>query len=66
MKNRILITLFTLFVFGFTANAQTLKIGYTNADYILSLLPEAKQLDSELKAYEQQNLFHWSRLYAWI
>ena len=31
-----------------------LKIGYTNADYVLSLLPEAKQIDAELKAYEKQ------------
>ncbi|MFT6866687.1 MAG: outer membrane protein [Cyclobacteriaceae bacterium] len=30
------------------------KIGYTNADYVLSLLPEAKQIDAELKAYEKQ------------
>ena len=33
---------------------DNLKIGYTNADYILSLLPEAKQIDAELKAYEKQ------------
>ena len=40
---------------AFTLTAQdALKIGYTNADYILSLLPEAKQIDSELKAYEKQ------------
>lgn len=31
-----------------------LKIGYTNADYVLSLLPESKQIDAELKAYEKQ------------
>lgn len=37
------------------ASAQeALKIGYTNADYVLSLLPEAKQIDAELKAYEKQ------------
>ncbi len=33
---------------------SSLKIGYTNADYVLSLLPEAKQIDAELKAYEKQ------------
>jgi outer membrane protein len=31
-----------------------IKIRYTNADYVLSLLPEAKQIDAELKAYEKQ------------
>lgn len=33
---------------------ESLKIGYTNADYVLSMLPEAKQIDAELKAYEKQ------------
>lgn len=41
--------------FGFTlANAQTQKIGYTNAEYILSLLPEAKTIEADLTAYEKQ------------
>jgi outer membrane protein len=31
-----------------------LKLGYTNAEYLLSLLPEAKQIEAELKAYETQ------------
>jgi len=42
----------------FSANqlfAQTtLKIGYTNADEILSALPEAKTIEAELKAYQTQ------------
>lgn len=44
-----------LAIFGFTfANAQTQKIGYTNAEYILSLLPEAKSIEADLTAYEKQ------------
>lgn len=35
-------------------HAQGLKIGYTNPEYILSLLPEAKQIESDLTAYETQ------------
>lgn len=31
-----------------------LKIGYTNVEYILSLMPEAKQIESEYKAFESQ------------
>lgn len=31
-----------------------LKIGYTNAEYILSNMPEAKQIEAELKDYEKQ------------
>ncbi len=34
--------------------AQELKLGYTNADYILSLMPEAKQIQAELDSYEKQ------------
>jgi outer membrane protein len=47
-----------LFVFGFIAfasNAQTpTKIGYADPDYILSQLPEAKQIDTELKSLQNQ------------
>lgn len=31
-----------------------MKIGYTNVDYVLSLMPEAKQIESDLAAYEKQ------------
>jgi outer membrane protein len=35
--------------------AQTnLKIGYTNVDYVLNLLPEAKEIEAELTAYGKQ------------
>lgn len=55
MRARVLIVIVTLVACGYTVSAQdNLKIGYTNADYILSLLPEAKQIDAELKAYEKQ------------
>jgi outer membrane protein len=41
---------------AFTVNAQDggLKIGYTNAEYILSNMPEAKEIEAELKDYESQ------------
>jgi len=55
MKAKIIVLALTLSAVTFMANAQeALKIGYTNADYVLSLLPEAKQIDAELKAYEKQ------------
>lgn len=59
MKNRInIIFLFLLLVGSYGANAQTsapaLKLGYTNLDYILGLLPEAKQVESDLQAHEKQ------------
>ena len=37
-----------------TVAQDQLKIGYTNVEYVLSLMPEAKQVDSEYKAYETQ------------
>ena len=41
---------------GFNTFAQTTptKIGYTNLEYILSLLPDAKRIESELQTYEKQ------------
>ncbi|MFT5640057.1 MAG: outer membrane protein [Cyclobacteriaceae bacterium] len=55
MKAKIIVLALTITAMSFMANAQAgLKIGYTNADYVLSLLPEAKQIDAELKAYEKQ------------
>ncbi len=42
-------------VTAFGANAQgSLKIGYTDVEYILSALPEAKQIESELTDYGQK------------
>ncbi len=47
-------TLCCLMAFGAVAQSASLKIGYTNVDYILSKLPEAKQIESELKTHEEQ------------
>lgn len=55
MKTKLVVALLVVFLSGFAAKAQQpLKIGYTNVDYILSQLPEAKQIESEYKAYEAQ------------
>jgi len=35
-------------------NTTAPKIGYTNLDYLLSLMPDVKQIESELQAYEKQ------------
>lgn len=52
MKSRILLSA-AIAMIGFGAMAQ-LKIGYTNVEYVLSLMPEAKQIESELANYEKQ------------
>ncbi|SMD35327.1 outer membrane protein [Reichenbachiella faecimaris] len=56
MKVKSIIFAIVLSAFGLTASAQgvVMKIGYTNVEYILSQMPEAKQVDSEFKAYETQ------------
>ncbi len=55
MKKNV-IFLVALLITSFTVKAQTseIKIGYTNAEYILSFLPESKQIESELSDYQKQ------------
>ncbi len=60
-KKATVLALFSLI--AFYANAQQGKIGYTNTDYILGQMPEAKQIESDYKAYEKQ-LFNKLQLTA--
>ena len=53
MKLKIIALICTVFSF-YNSFAQELKIGYTNADYILSVMPESRTVESTLKAYESQ------------
>ena len=55
MKTKLIIVLVLALTTTIGAYAQnTLKVGYTNLDYILGLMPEAKQIESELQTYEKQ------------
>jgi outer membrane protein len=56
MKNKLILLVTIALMTGFSAFAQTTptKIGYTNLEYILSLLPDAKRIESELQTYEKQ------------
>ncbi len=54
MKARIILSAIALFCFGFVANAQDLKIGYTNVEYIMSLMPEMEQIDADIQDYSNQ------------
>lgn len=52
MKSKIILTvLCALFSIGLMAQN---KIGYTNIEYVLSVMPEAKQIETELGTYEKQ------------
>lgn len=49
---------FTFLLFVMTASVlvaqNNVKIGYTDPEYILSMMPKYKQVESELKSYEKQ------------
>jgi len=54
LKLFLTLTVISLAAVSVSAQSATLKIGYTNVDYILSKLPEAQQIESELKTHEEQ------------
>ena len=55
MKTKLFITL--IVVFGAMGlKAQGVKIGYTNTQYILTLMPEAKQIQSERSVAARRKL----------
>ena len=54
MKKISLLTISILLLFSFNTFSQDIKIGYTNVEYILSFLPETKQVQSEVQAYGTQ------------
>lgn len=52
---KIILSLFVIMnISGFKSVSQDLKIGYTNVEYILTFLPETKQVQSEVSAYGTQ------------
>lgn len=54
MKAKIILSAIALICFGFAANAQDMKIGYTNVEYIMSLMPEMEQIDADIQDYSNQ------------
>jgi len=54
MKKTIIFGFVLLFT-AFSSYAQThVKIGYTDPSYIMGLMPESKQVETELQSYEKQ------------
>ena len=52
---KIILSLFVIMnISSFKSVSQDLKIGYTNVEYILTFLPETKQVQSEVSAYGTQ------------
>ncbi|NHE59161.1 OmpH family outer membrane protein [Cyclobacterium plantarum] len=54
MKARIILSAIAILCFGFVAQAQDIKIGYTNVEYIMSLMPEMEQIDADIQDYSNQ------------
>ncbi len=54
MKTKFFASLFIALMFVSMANAQSGKIGYTNVDYILNNLPDAKDIENKLKTEKAQ------------
>ncbi len=53
MKIKLLVAAFA-FIMSTGAFAQTLKIGYTNIDYILQVIPDSKEIQTKLATEKQQ------------
>ena len=54
MKIKSILFVFVFALMAFTSSAQEFKLGYTNVEYILSLMPELKGIEAEYKAFETQ------------
>jgi outer membrane protein len=55
MKIKLLVTLFAVGLLStFSTNAQTVKIGYTNIDFILSSIPDSKDVQAKLSTEKAQ------------
>ena len=54
MRKLVLLAVFALGTFLSNAQTTPTKIGYADVDYIFSQLPEAKQIDTELKSTQAQ------------
>lgn len=53
MRTRFLLLTMVCMLLAIGVQAQGPKIGYADANYILSLLPEAKVADAEIKSHEK-------------
>ncbi len=55
MRKRVLLAVFGLITFASQAQTTTTtKVGYADVDYIFNQMPEAKQIEAELKSIEAQ------------
>ncbi|UZD21894.1 OmpH family outer membrane protein [Algoriphagus halophytocola] len=55
MKNvKVILSAVALLCVGFAAQAQEVKIGYTNVEFIMDLMPEMEQIGADIQDYQTQ------------
>jgi len=54
MKVKVILSAIALLCVGFVANAQEIKIGYTNVELIMDLMPEMEQIGADIQDYQTQ------------
>jgi outer membrane protein len=54
MKIKVVLSALAIFCVGFVAQAQDLKIGYTNVELIMDLMPEMEQIAADVQDYQAQ------------
>ncbi|MCE7056663.1 OmpH family outer membrane protein [Algoriphagus sp. AGSA1] len=54
IKVKVILSAVALLCVGFAAQAQDVKIGYTNVEFIMDLMPEMEQIAADIKDYETQ------------
>lgn len=54
MKVKVILSTIALLCVGFVAQAQDVKIGYTNVEFIMDLMPEMEQIGADIQDYQTQ------------
>ena len=54
MKVKVILSAIALLCVGFSASAQEIKIGYTNVELIMDLMPEMEQIGADIQDYQTQ------------
>lgn len=54
MKVKVILSTLALLCVGFVAQAQEVKIGYTNVEFIMDLMPEMEQIGADIQDYQTQ------------
>ena len=54
MKVKVILSAIALLCVGFAAQAQEIKIGYTNVELIMDMMPEMEQIGADIQDYQTQ------------